>query len=458
LVEATRIPPVAMIAADNPMDGGLVVFVGTTPGDPGLCAARVTAQLAQADVVVADVGDAGPAQLVELARRGERVVRTVVGDPFDHAAVVEEMRALAEAGVSLEVVPGVGARQAAAAFAGVIGRAVRARASDVARIVEGEPPDRPVTLIASAGAPVQRVIVTTARKAPREASDLGDDSIVIAFGAPDAKLRWFERRPLFAKRILVTRAERQADSTATFLRERGADPVIMPAIEIIPPSDPLALARALSDLAGGTYSWVVFTSANGVEETWRGLIARGSDARAFGRACLAAIGPATARALETHGLRADVVAKEFRGEGLAAELLKVLASGDPGARILLPRALKARDILPRLLRDAGHPVDVVAAYETRVPALRDLTGLTDSLEHGQIDAVLFTSSSAVDSLCEGLGPRAGALLAHARVASIGPVTTETAAARGVRVDVTAREYTLFGLVRALEESYGRAEL
>jgi uroporphyrinogen III methyltransferase/synthase len=447
-----------MLVPVVPMDRGIVVFAGISPGVPWLGTARVTSQLAHADVVVTDVGDAGPAQLVELARRGERVVRSVVGDPFDHAGVVEEMRALAEAGVALEVVPGVGARQAAAAFAGVIARAVRARASDLVRVVEGESPDAPVTLIAAAGSPAQRVIVTTVRKAPLEASGLGDESIVIAFGAPDARLRWFERRPLFAKRILVTRAERQAHSTATFLRERGADPVLMPAIAIFPPNDPLPLARALSDLLGGTYSWVAFTSANGVEETWRELVARGCDARAFGRARLAAIGPATARALEAHGLRADVVAKEYRGEGLAAELLAALASGDPGARILLPRASKARDTLPQLLRDAGHPVDVVAAYETRAPAHRDLAGLAESLEHGRIDAVLFTSSSTVESVCEGLGTRAGALLAHARVACIGPVTTETAAARGVRVHVTAREYTLFGLVRALEESYGRAEL
>jgi uroporphyrinogen III methyltransferase/synthase len=447
-----------MLTRVTPMESGVVVFVGIAPGDPGLCTARASAWLANADVVVTDAEGGGSARLVELACQGRRVVRSVVGDPFDDAGVVDEMRGIAEAGVRFEVFPGIGARQAAAAFAGVVGRCLRARVADVARAIAGEPSDAPVTLIAAAGTPAQRVVVTTVRNATAEAKSLGNESVVVAFGAPDARLRWFERRPLFAKRILVTRAESQADSTAALLRERGAEPLLMPAIAIFPPSDPAPLGRAMTELREGVYSWVVFTSANGVEESWRVLVGSGGDARTFGRVRLAAIGPATAKALEVHGLRADVVAREYRGEGLAMELLAVLESGQSGARVLLPRASKARDALPRLIREAGHVVDVVSAYETRAPADRDLAGLADSLQGGRIDAVLFTSSSTVENLCEGLGPRAGALLSRARVACIGPVTTDTAVALGVRVDVTPREYTVPGLVTALEESYGRAEL
>jgi uroporphyrinogen III methyltransferase/synthase len=440
------------------MDRGLVVFAGISPGDPGADDPRVSDRVAQADVVVTDANDGGPSRLVGLARLGQRIVRTAVGDPFDHAQVVDEMRAVSAAGIAIEVLPGVGAPQAAAAFAGVTGIALRTRASAVSLTIERERLDEPVTLIAAAGTPAQRVIVTTVREAPFAARDWGDESIVVAFGVPDERLRWFERRPLFAKRILVTRAERQADATARLLRQLGANPVVMPAIEIVPPSDKVPLERALAKLRGGAYSWVAFTSANGVHETWRTLVESGGDARAFGRSCLAAIGPATARALELNGLRADVVAHEHRGEGLAAELLEALASSGSEVRVLLPRASKARDVLPRMLTEAGVRVDVVPAYETRSPAERDWADLAECLEGSRIDAVLFTSSSTVESLCEGLGDRAAALLARVRVACIGPVTTDTAIARGVRVDVTAREYTVLGLVSALADSYGRAEL
>ncbi|MGA2448271.1 MAG: uroporphyrinogen-III synthase [Polyangiaceae bacterium] len=440
------------------MDRGVVAFVGLTPGDPGVNAASASDRIARADVVLSDPYEGGPPRLVECARQGQRVVRSVIGDPFDHAHVVDEMRAVAAAGVALEVLPGVGASQAASAFAGVVGRAVRARASDVGQAVEGMPLDQPVTLIAAAGSPAQRVRVTTVRGASIAAGPWGGESVVVAFGVPEDRLRWFERRALFGKRILVTRAERQAGVTAGLLRELGADPVLMPAIEFSPPSDKVPLARALVELRAGAYAWVAFTSTNGVDETWKTLVQSGGDARAFGRSRLAAIGPATARALEAHGLVADVVAKEYRGEGLAKELLEALAWGGTEARVLLPRASKARDVLPRMLREGGVRVDVVAAYETRGPAQRDLAGLAENLESGRIDVVLFTSSSTVENLCASLGARSAALLARTRVACIGPVTTETAVAHGVRVDVTAREFTVAGLVSALAESYGRAEL
>jgi uroporphyrinogen III methyltransferase/synthase len=209
------------------------------------------------------------------------------------------------------------------------------------------------------------------------------------------------------------------------------------------------------ELRRGAYAWVAFTSANGVERTWAALVASGHDARAFGSARLAAIGPATARALDQHGLRADIVAKEFRGERLAEELLEaVLASGE-SQRVLIPRAARAREVLPEALRAAGCKVDVVAAYETHPPPRETVLNLVRELEVGHVDAVTFTSSSTVDNLCDLLGPRAAELLGSGRIASIGPVTTDTARARGLRVDLTAREYTVQGLVRALAESYAQ---
>jgi uroporphyrinogen III methyltransferase/synthase len=154
-------------------------------------------------------------------------------------------------------------------------------------------------------------------------------------------------------------------------------------------------------------------------------------------------------------LRADIVAKEFRGEDLAKEILAHFGApdGTSPVRVLLARAARARDVLPDALRVAGCAVDVVAAYETHPPPPETVERLAHELEQGRLDAVTFTSSSTLENLCDMLGARAVELLRRTRVASIGPVTTETARARGVRVDVTAREYTVPGLVQALVESY-----
>jgi uroporphyrinogen III methyltransferase/synthase len=439
------------------MSALLVSFVSLGPGDAALRTERAARRLDEADVVVGadDVADAE--QLIALARAGKRVVRAVAGEALESPEALALARAVAGAGVAIEVVPGVGARAAAAAFAGVVGRAVRVDARDVAGAVAGENGEAPVTLVAAAGTPSQRVVVTRAARAAEEARALGEGALIVAFGVPDEALRWFERRPLFGKRVLVTRAREQAGSMAALLREEGAEPLVVPTIEIHPPSDPGPLARALADLRAGRYDWVAFTSANGVDRTWEALSAAGGDARAFGAARIAAIGPATARALERRGLVADVVAKEFRGEGLATEMLDALrqtaAEGRGGAaretRVLLARAAQARDVLPRALREAGCTVDVVAAYGTRAPPAEARSALERELNAGRVDVVTFTSSSTVDNLCDWLGARAQALLAGACIACIGPVTADTARARGLRVDVLADEYTVPGLVRAL---------
>ncbi len=262
--------------------------------------------------------------------------------------------------------------------------------------------------------------------------------------------------PLSGKRVLVTRAGSDAarpTGAAALLREAGAEPVVVPTIELVAPADPGPLLRAIADLGAGVYGWVAFTSASAVERTWDALTGAGGGARAFAATRLAAIGPATARALEQRGLQVDVVARDFHGEGLAEAMLRELGAESGTPRILLPRAARARDVLPEALRTAGYPVDVVVAYETRPPSRAAIDGLVLDLESGRVDAVTLTSGSTVENLCDALGPRAAALLAPCRVASIGPVTTAAARARGVRVDVTAPEASVAGLVRALAESY-----
>ncbi len=437
-----------------------VSFVSLGPGDPAQRTVRVAERLAAAEVVVTDAdAEAAPegvaARLVALAREGKRVVRAVEGDVTRSVRVLREILAVEHAGVGFEVMPGVGARSAAAAFAGLTGRARRVHADDLAAELSGEPPEAVVTLVARAGQPTQRVLVTTAGEAPAQAASrgLGEPWLTLSFGPPAEALRWFERQPLFGKRVLVTRAKEQADGAAALLRDAGAEPVVVPTIAIGAPDDPAPLARAVQDLRQGRYAWAIFTSANGVERTWDAVNAAGGDARAFGAARLAAIGPATAAALERHGLRPDVRAKEFKGEDLAEALLAAMAGAPPDRKVLVARAGKAREVMPEMLRAAGWTVDVVAAYQTRAPEPPAIEGLVADLAAGRIDVVTFTSSSTVDNLCDLLGAQANALLARPRIASIGPITTATAHGRGLRVDVTAAEYTVPGLIEALARSF-----
>ena len=187
------------------------------------------------------------------------------------------------------------------------------------------------------------------------------------------------------------------------------------------------------------YGWVAFTSANGVDRTWEALAAAGAERRAFGATRVAAIGPATARALERRGIRADLVAKEFRGESpRRRDALRACGAGRRASSSPVRRV--ARDALPEALRGVGWEVDVVPVYETRPTSDEVVDRLTRELAEGRIDAVTFTSSSTVDSLCDRLGSGAAKLLAGPRIASIGPVTTAAALERGLRVDVTARQY------------------
>jgi uroporphyrinogen III methyltransferase/synthase len=433
--------------------GGLVSFVSLGPGDPELRTVRASARLAQADVVVAADKSVSPGKLVAMARAGKVVARTVVGDALSSVQALKEVLALSRAGVPLEVVPGVGARAAAAAFAGLVGRATRVEVDEVKAALASEPREAVVTLVADVGEPSQRVVVTTAADGPAKAKALNVPVVVLAIGAPADELRWFEARPLFGKRVLVTRPREQAGAAASLLRELGAEPVVVPTIELRPPRNPAPLARAIRALRAGQYAWAAFTSANGVDATWDALVAGGGDARAFAGVRIAAIGPATAASLEEHGLRADVVAREFVGEALAKAILSKMKGGARG-RVLLARAAKARDVLPEALQKAGWQVDVVAAYESRPPKKSSVAHLAKDLAAGRIDAVTFTSSSTVDNLCTVLGKGAPGLLARTRVASIGPVTTQTARKRGLRVDVMAAEYTVPGLIRALAASYG----
>jgi uroporphyrinogen III methyltransferase/synthase len=250
------------------------------------------------------------------------------------------------------------------------------------------------------------------------------------------KLDWFERLPLFGRRIVVTRAKGQADELSGRLRTLGAEVVEIPTIEIRPAADYGPLDRAIENLA--TYDWLIFTSVNGVRCFVERLDLSATDWRAL-RARIAAIGPATRKAVEALHLKVDLMGAEYVAEGL----VEAFGAWDlAGKRILLPRAAVARDLVPDALGGLGATVDVVEAYRTEVPdETAELIG-----RMGAPDCITFTSSSTVRNFVAvaGVGRLAGV-----RVVSIGPVTSETARSLGVEVSAQARVYTMDGLVEAV---------
>jgi uroporphyrinogen III methyltransferase/synthase len=255
--------------------------------------------------------------------------------------------------------------------------------------------------------------------------------------------------PLRGRTILITRPRPQAGRFAALLRELGAEPIELPTIQIAPPSSWEPLDRAIAAIA--TYDWLVFTSVNGVQAFFGRFEPRHGSPTALSGLKLCAIGPATAQALETRGLRVTAMPREYRAEAVVEAL-----SAWPlrGRRLLLPRAAVARDVLPRALAERGAVVEVVEAYRTVLPADAVDAQVRRRLASGGIDAVTFTSSSTVTHFAALLGeedlPR---LLRGVVIACIGPITAETVRAYGLTPTVVASEYTIPGLARALEGYY-----
>lgn len=253
------------------------------------------------------------------------------------------------------------------------------------------------------------------------------------------------RAGLAGRRIVITRRREQAGELRRALEARGARVIELPTISLAPPRSWRPLDEALARIGG--YDWIIFTSVNGVERFLARMGKRGLGARALRSARIAAIGPATARALRRRGLRVALVPDEFRAEGL---LTALRGQRWRGQRVLLARAAAAREVLPRELRRRGARVDVVAVYRTVVPA-GSRKRAQSLLKNRKADAITFTSSSTVRNFCALLGrDRAKRAFGGAAIASIGPVTSRTARALGLRVAVEAKTYTVAGLVQALE--------
>ena len=428
------------------------------------------------------------ALLVSLARDGKRVVRLKGGDPFVFGRGSEEAQVLADAGIPFEIVPGVTAGVAAPAYAGipVTHRAVATsvtfitghedptkgesgtdwsalartggtlvlymgvrRLPDIVRALAagGMSLETPAAMVEWGTFPRQRTITATLGTlvdlARREKIAAPSITVIGDVVALREEIRWFDERPLFGKRIIVTRARTQASQLAVRLSALGAEVIEAPAIQV-EPLDPGPLRTALAAL--GDYRWAIFTSRNAVEITWRELLARGLDARAFAGVKLAAVGPATADALAERGLLADVIPQRYVAEGIVDSLR---AREDVrGTRVLYPKAEGARDILPAELRAMGADVDEIPVYRS-VPDPAGVSAARDALDGGGVDIVTFTSSSTVRFFVESVGLDAAR---RARIVSMGPITSETARAMGFEVAAEARQATIDSLVDAVIET------
>ncbi|WP_028129683.1 uroporphyrinogen-III C-methyltransferase [Selenomonas sp. AE3005] len=428
--------------------------------------------------------------LVDKAKEGKCVVRLKGGDPFVFGRGGEEGLLLRQNNLPFEIVPGITSAISVPAYAGipVTHRAVATSFAVVtghedptkgesnmrwehlamgvdtlvflmgvanlphitSKLMEnGRSADTPAAVIRWGTKPEQRTLITTVGKAAEDVAKNGIKPPAIFIVGEVVKLRdslqWFDnlaQRPLFGKRILVTRARSQASKLTAKLENLGAEVIEVPAITI---TDPVDLYAALDQAIGQLqdYHWVMFTSANGVKHFFARLLQAGKDARALGYAKIAAIGSATAAELKKYGLVADVVPGEYRAEGIIEAMKGKLP---PHAKILLPRAEEAREILPEKLREMGAEVDVVSAYRT-VCAAADGEALTSELNEGRIDMVTFTSSSTVKNLVNIIG--SADLLNGVKTACIGPVTADTAKSLGIEPDIIAKEYTIDGLVEAI---------
>jgi uroporphyrinogen III methyltransferase/synthase len=429
------------------------------------------------------------ALLVEKTQDGKNVVRLKGGDPFLFGRGGEEAQALAAAKLPFVIVPGVSSAIAGPAYAGIpithrgknshvtfftghedpakdksaIDFAALAklggtqvmlmgveRIGAIARemIAKGVRKDLPVALIRWATTERQQTLIGTLENISQKvaAEEFGAPAIAV-FGEVvnlREELNWFEDRPLSGKRIVVTRTRQQAGALTEQLRGLGADVIELPTIRIEPPTDLRAFAELVQD--AHAYDWIIFTSPNGVNAFFELFYKLYDDAREIGGARIAAIGPATAQRLKDFHLRVDLQPEEFVAEALAREFRR--EGGIENLRVLIARAEKARDLLPRELSALGAIVDEGFAYRT-VPETRDDFGARRRLLEEGADLITFTSSSTVENFLALELPWP----AKMQVASIGPITSKTARDRGLEVAVEARRHDVAGLVEAIRRFF-----
>jgi uroporphyrinogen III methyltransferase/synthase len=464
-------------------------------------------QLARPGAERIDVGSAAPRPLdqdaisyllAEKAREGRTVVRLKWGDPFFFDSGGKEALFLHEQGIPFEVVPGVPAALGGSAYAGVpltypgasdVLTFVRGHEGEIdappdvdwdrlaglggtlvcyagsrqivaiteALLAHGRSPEEAAALVYHGSLPSQRTFTGTLGSIAAEALDGAAGLLIIgAVAGLRQHLRWFDERPLFGKRIVVTRSLEQAGELIDMLEERGAQAIPAAAIRIAPPEDLAALDRACLEASG--FDWIVFTSGNAVDSFMDRLLST-TDVRELKGVRICTIGSTTAMRVARYGIRVDLTPPEFRAEAV----VDALKSTGPleGVRFLLPRADIARDLLAEELRQAGADVTDVVAYRT-IPTAADRDGGPDiyrMLLDRQIDAVTFTSASTVRNFVAMLGrDQAIDLLRTTVIASIGPVTAEAAQQLDIHTSVMPARYTIPDLVDALVEHFAKSEV
>lgn len=434
--------------------------------------------------------------MVDRASRGLMVARLKGGDPFIFGRGGEEAMALAEAGIPFEVVPGVTSASGVPAYAG-IPLTHRDYSAMVILTTGHEDPSKPHsdipwenispgrgTLVFFMGITNLKGVVANLVKhgrdsktpvaiicwgtRPEQETVVGDLEDIVGkiqerhLALPGMivvgevvrlreKLNWFETRPLFGRRILVTRPEEQASDFSAELLRYGAEPVEFPTIRVVPPEDWTDLNRAISRI--GSYDWIIFTSVNGVRFFKERLWAAGKDVRALNGAKVCTIGPRTAEAVCQLGIIPDLIPKIYQAEGIVEEMEGL---GIRGKRILLPRAQQAREVLPEALRGMGAQVDVVPAYKSVKPT-QDLDRIRKYLKEKKISVITFTSSSTVNNFVEMFDSQERAsLMEGVVVASIGPITAKMVQGCGMTNHIMPKEYTIPALAQAIADYFKRS--
>lgn len=434
--------------------------------------------------------------LVARAIKGKTVARLKGGDPFVFGRGGEEAEALSRKGIRFEIIPGVTSASAVPAYAGIplthrdvtssfavvtghedpskngssipwdalskIGTVVflmgmRNIGSNMRKLMEnGKASGTPAAVITWGTYPSQVTATGTVGNIARvvkKRKDIASPAIVVTGDVVDFReaIDWYERKPLFGRKILVTRAREQAGAFVALLEEEGAEVIEFPVIEIAPPRSYKAIDTAISDVR--SYDWIVFTSVNGVTRFFERLAHSGMDLRELYGVRIAAIGEVTAGEIEKRGIHVELKPDEYRAEGLIDAFGKERIFGK---RILIPRAKVARDVLPVTLGKMGAVVDVVPAYETKKPGRGAASKIMRMLDEGEIDAVTFTSSSTVRNFLE-IFPGFKTVRGKPALACIGPVTVKTLRGSGLSARITPSEYTVEKLAHAIAEYFGRSK-
>jgi uroporphyrinogen III methyltransferase/synthase len=435
------------------------------------------------------------ALLCEKAVRGLNIVRLKGGDPFIFGRGGEEAQELFKAGVPFEVIPGITSAIAVPAYAGIplthrdytatvafitghedptkeqsnieweklatsVGTLVFlmgiGNLAEIAKnlIQFGRSQDTPVAVIQQGTIAKQKTVVGTLQNITGKAGEQGikPPGIIVVGEVVNlrAELNWFEQKPLFGKRIIVTRAREQASEFLAQLAELGAECIEFPTIEIIPPNQWEEMDRAIQSLE--QYQWLLFTSVNGVKYFFQRLEELGKDVRRLKDMKVGAIGPKTAEAVYAKGIKPDLMPDEYRAEAVVEAFKKEDAEN---LNILLPRAAKAREILPDELKKMGAHVDMVEAYRTMMPE-KGADRIKAMLQNEEIHMITFTSSSTVTNFVGMIGLDENQIkqwIEKVTVACIGPITAQTAEKHGFKVSVMPKDYTIEALTGAILQYY-----